>query len=291
MSGSTVFSPRTRLALIAKKRLGGTLGVIVKKAIARPRYYQQLKVAREGFRQYGDRYKHNVLYVAGMPKSGTTWLDSMLATIPGYAEVMLPEAVDHELRYQETLSFQLPQDAFSRLKGTLTVLRLHASGSDNNIRVLEENKVPYVVLYRDLRDVAVSHHYYVAQTPWHPEFSKYQGKTVQEGVRVFARDLLEMHVDWIRSWRRQADSPLCEIVTYEQMREDSNEVLLRIFKHYEIPDAERLAPAAVEANTFEKLSGGGKDSFFRKGKVGDWVNHFPADLIPVYERAVEDALR
>jgi len=289
MSQSTLFSPRSRVALVAKKWLGGTLGVLVKRLIARPRYMLQLRRAKEGFARYRDLYPHNVLYVAGMPKSGTTWLDSMLSMVPGFAEVMLPEAVDHELRHQETLTFQLPSDTFSRLKNTLSVLRLHAAGSESNVRTLEDNEVPYVVLYRDLRDVAVSHHHYVAQTPWHPEYEKYKGKTVQEGVRLFAKDLLKLHVDWIRSWKRQAGSKLCKIVTYEEMKADPHAVLLGILEHYGIPNADELVPRAVEANTFEKLSRGGKDSFFRKGKVGDWVESFPDDLMPVYEDAVHEA--
>ena len=284
-----MFSAHSRPALIAKRWIGGSLGMLIKKLIARPRYRQQLAAARRGFRQYGHLYQHNVLYVAGMPKSGTTWLDGMLATIAGYQEVMLPENVDHELRHHETLSFQLPTDTFDRLKNTLSVLRLHSAGSDNNVRILEDNQVPYVVLYRDLRDVAVSHHHYVRQTPWHPEYSQYKGKTVQEGVRRFAETLLELHVEWIRSWRRQANSPLCEIVTYEAMKADPCGVMLRILKHYAIPHSEELARDVVEANTFEKLSRGGKDSFFRKGKVGDWINSFPEDLIPVYEKAMQDA--
>ncbi len=31
--------------------------------------------------------------------------------------------------------------------------------------------VKYVIMYRDLRDVAVSHYYYAKQTPWHPEYT------------------------------------------------------------------------------------------------------------------------
>src|SRR5262249_14199733 len=144
--------------------------------------------------------------------------------------------------------------------------------------------------YRDLRDVAVSHHYFVGQTPWHPEFNKYSGKTVQEGVAIFARELLDLHVEWIRSWRRQQGSPLCLIVTYEQMRADPNGTLLAVLDHYGIPDSKTLGPKLVEANTFEKLSKGGQDTFFRKGAVGDWANHMTPEVAKIYENAMERAL-
>jgi hypothetical protein len=289
IGGSELYSSHSKLALFAKPRMSGRLGVTLKRMIAKPRFNQQLAEARRGFKEHGQKYKHHVLYVAGLPKSGTTWLDRMLTSLEGYAEVTLPEFVYHELIHHETLTFELPKDSIDRLRNSLSVLRTHSIATQNNVEILEANKVPYVVLYRDLRDVAVSHHHFVSTTPWHPEYPKYAGKTVQEGVAIFARDLLDKNVEWIQSWRRQEASPLCKIITYEQMRQDPHAAVRGLLDHYEIPNADTLAPALVEATTLEKLSQGGKDSFFRKGSVGDWIQHFPKELVPVYEAAVKAA--
>ena len=43
----------------------------------------QRRASRQGYRDFGDRYAHPILFVAGLPKSGTTWLGDVLSQHPG----------------------------------------------------------------------------------------------------------------------------------------------------------------------------------------------------------------
>src|SRR4030095_1523621 len=128
-----------------------------KKMIAYPRYYAQLKNARSQYNIYKEKYNQNILFIAGLPKSGTTWFEKMLGSFPGFVDVMIPEAVSYEQKHKESHAFEFPNYLFTRFKNALVVLKLHAHGSLHNFELLQKNNIKYVVLYRDLRDVAVSH--------------------------------------------------------------------------------------------------------------------------------------
>lgn len=255
-----------------------------RRVAARPRYWAQLAAARRGFRRHGRDYPQATLYVAGLPKSGTSWLEGMLAAYPGYHPVVVPEAVAWEIRHGGSHDFPLPGDLFERLEGALSVVKLHAHGADGNAERLHRHEVPYVVLYRDLRDVAVSHLFYVKRTPWHPEHPTYAPLGVEESLLHFADTLLPDFVAWVRSWRRRCDTDLGMEVTYRQLRADTEGVFTRVVEHFGLPANRARVHRIVKAHRFRRRSGGrrpgqeDRDSFVRKGTVGDWRQHFTPDV-------------
>src|SRR6476660_3900459 len=90
-----------------------------KKMIAYPRYRAQLKNARSQYNIYKEQYNQNILFVAGLPKSGTTWFEKMLASFPGFFNVMIPEAVSYEQTHKESHTFEFPDNLFGRFKNAL----------------------------------------------------------------------------------------------------------------------------------------------------------------------------
>jgi len=67
-------------------RMGAKLNLVVK-VIKKPRNMREighyLKNDFDTFRGMYT-YKHPIIFIAGLPKSGTTWLRTMLANLPGY---------------------------------------------------------------------------------------------------------------------------------------------------------------------------------------------------------------
>src|SRR5262249_40222047 len=145
-----------------------------KSAVRMPRYWTGLNRARSGFARYGASYRHRYLFVAGLPKSGTSWVETMLASYPGYTLLAHPELTVFDYEHGGTHAFEMSADFFTRLGAALCVVKIHCHGSANNARVLRDSSVPYCILYRDLRDAAVSHVHYVKRTPWHPEYGAYR---------------------------------------------------------------------------------------------------------------------
>ena len=252
----------------------------LRRATCRVDYRRQMRRCRAAFLRYGERYPHPLLFVAGLPKSGTTWLKKMLASYPGFHEVIVPEATLYELDTGGSHDFEFPEDLFTRFEGRLAVLKMHAHGSPHNTRLLREAGLPYVALYRDLRDVAVSHYFYVRRTPWHPEYARYTPLSVEEGLMTFAETLLPDFVAWVRSWHENGDRERRLIIRYEDLVADTERVFGSVAAHFGLDHAPETIRAVVEAHRFDRMSGGRRQgiqdagSFFRKGVAGDWRNHF-----------------
>jgi len=185
---------------------------------------------------------------------------------------------------------------FSRFKDMLVVTKMHVHGSPHNVEVLRVAGVRYVVLYRDLRDVAVSNFFYVRHTPWHPEYPVYARLSVSEGLAAFADRTLGAYADWVRSWHQNRDSATSLVLRYEQMLSDPVAAMTCVAEHFELDSSPQTIGRVVEAHDFKRLSGGrdqGQDSdhsFFRKGITGDWKNHFTPEIKETYKRLIGDFL-
>jgi hypothetical protein len=289
-------SPKKMLERLARSHLSPPLARVVKRIGVYPRYIVEAQACREGFRRFGHLYSQDVLFIAGLPKSGTTWLKKMIASYPGFHDLLIPDVAVYELATGGSHDYELPSDMFSRFNGMLVVTKMHVHGSLHNVQVLGAAGVRHVVLYRDLRDVAVSHFFYVRQTPWHPEYLIYSGLSVQEGLATFAERTLLAYVDWVRSWQRNRDPEMSLVLQYEQMLSDPTAVMTRVAQHFELDSSPETIATIVDIHSFQKLSGGrsqgqeSNTSFFRKGVTGDWKNHFTPELKEVYKRLIGDFL-
>lgn len=274
------------------KRLPPPIAKLVKWLLVYPRYWKCRVQAGIFYRLYRDKYKHPILFIAGMPKSGTTWLEKMISSYPGYCELLMPSASFHELRTGNGHIFDLPSNAFAKLKNCLVLTKMHCHGSAHNIEILRVSKVPYVVLYRDLRDVAVSYYFYVLNTPWHADYKALKGTNVQEGIRYFIQNRLPEFSLWMRSWRDNRDVEQSLMVSYEEMLDDTSCVIRKIFTLFGLEVDEQCIQKIVMGNSFKSLESKdhGKTAFFRKGKSGDWVNYFTPELRREFCEADADIL-
>ena len=281
---------------LTKRHLPPSLARATKRMVVYPRYAAQVYACRRGFQQYGDRYPQPVLFIAGLPKSGTTWLKGMIAGYPGFHQLVIPGAIVHDMATGDAHDYDLPADMFARFKDMLVVTKMHVCGSLHNVQVLREAGVRYVVLYRDLRDVAVSYVFYVQQTPWHREYPVYARLSPREGLAVFAQRTLPAHADWVRSWQANRDADVSLVLRYEELLSDTAAIMTLVARHFELDSSPETVSRVVEAHSFRRLSEGrsqGQEntwSFFRKGIAGDWKNYFAPELKETYKSLVGDLL-
>ncbi len=280
-----------------KSRFPAPAARMVKRLGIWPSYWVQMRKCRESWRLHGDQYDQNILFVAGLPKSGTTWLERMIASYPGFEiQARVPEAEFHELRTGGSHDFELPEGVFDRFDRRLAVMKLHSHGSEHNNRVLAASGVRCVYLYRDLRDIAVSNYFYVRRARWHPEYRLYKNADLNEGLRIFADRRLGEYVDWIRSWKSNADPETTLEVRYEQILEEPIEIMTKVAALFGLDtDADRIAEI-VERNSFKRMTGGrtpgqeNSKSFVRKGKAGDWKNQFDDETKAIFKASIGDFL-
>jgi len=283
-----------RARSFARRYLPPPVSALGKRTGVHLRYRQQLRAGRTGFEQYGDTYPHPVVFIAGLPKSGTTWLKRMVAGYPGFHEVMIPDVASYELAAGGSHDYELPDDVFFRLQDALVVMKMHVHGSPHNAGLLARHEVPYVVLYRDLRDVAISYYFYVTQTPWHPDFPLYRGLELADGLRMFADRTLSAYVRWIESWRSNADPRLSLMLRYEDLLADTCASFRRVADHFGFDSSAAATDPIIETNSFAALTGGRRPgeedprSFLRKGVSGEWRRRFPDDVREHYESIIGD---
>jgi len=281
---------------LTKTFLPPPLARAAKRVAVYPRYMAQVRACREGYQQFGDRYRQKVLFVAGLPKSGTTWLERMLSSYPGFHDLLIPDVTAYEMAMGESHDYDLPLDMFARFEQMLVVTKMHVHGSPHNVALLHRASVKYVVLYRDLRDVALSHYFYVRQTPWHPEYPVYSKLGAADALLTFAAQLLPDFATWVRSWHQNRDAEMGLVVTYEQMLADTEGVLMAIAQHFELDSSPQIIKRIVQAHSFQKLSEGrgqgqeNHQSFFRKGVAGDWHNYFTPQIKAIYKQLIGDFL-
>jgi hypothetical protein len=284
-----------KLESIARK-LPPSLTRLGKRFAVKLRAKDQLASCREGYKKFGDRYPQPILFIAGLPKSGSTWIEKMVSSYDGYHEFLLPAIAKHELATGGSHDFEMPEDMFDDMKDMLVLTKMHSHGSKNNVSVLETAGINYVILHRDLRDVAVSYHFYVHNTPWHPEHKLHHNKSVQEGLAVFGKRMLPAYVKWVRSWKENAVKEHSVQLRYEDMLVDPIKGMTRVATLFELDNSLETVSRIVEANSFKKMSGGRKQgegsnsAFARKGVAGDWKNHFTPDLREQYGALLADFL-
>lgn len=275
---------------VAKSYLPSPLARTAKRMAVYPRYRHQVRACRQGYRDYEAHYPHSILFIAGLPKSGTTWLERMISSYPGYHDLLIPDAAAYELAHGGSHNYDLPADIFNRFRQMLVLTKMHVHGSPHNVALLRQAGIKYVVLYRDLRDVAVSYYFYVRQTPWHPDYIHYASLSLPQGLTRFGETLLPAYVAWVRSWHANRDPQLSLELCYEDMLSDTANVLTQVAQHFGLDHSPATIEAIVKAHSFKTLSHGrqsgqqSQHSFFRKGVAGDWRNHFTPALSRLYKQ-------
>lgn len=233
------------------------------------------------------RHPHRNLFITAMPKSGSTWLAKMVASIPGYRQ-WIPTYItetDHTLR----------PDSLRRPPLGYTVTKLHCKPTPEHIDLLNGLQRPYVILFRDLRDAAVSGYFYLHGVNRHESAEPYRVLGVEEGVARWIDEKLAQRIEWIDGWLRGHDPKWGLVVRYESLLRDPLNAFHGICDYYEINLSTVQMRRIVERHTFRKATGrtpGTQDasSFNRKGIAGDWVNHFTPALRERFKAVAGDAL-
>ena len=170
----------------------------------------------------------------------------------------------------------------------------------------------FIHIVRDPRDVVVSHHYHAYRLEeWsffsEPDVARERAKRVLANEEIGA-DLLDLGAvkRLGRDWRKVQlggarakelyDSKYLEC-TYETLSADPEATIAGIFKAIGVNSDSALVENIVGKFSFKSMSRGREvgqqdaSSFFRKGIVGDWQNHFNEKSFLVLDKECGDVAR
>jgi len=219
-------------------------------------------------------YDRKVLFVAGLPKSGTTWMSKLLGMIPGYYERTIYDPsrmmMFHDI---SSMVFELmPAYAHS-------VMKLHTKYSTENFEVIKDYVDKFIIMYRDLRDMTVSRYFHVVNDESHRHYQLYHQMSQEDGILHSINITGQAYVSWVKDWHEmaQAHPEMIIEVRYEELNADARGTMNKVLSFFNIAAdnglLERMAATQLKTpvNLKESLSRGDTK---RKGIVGDWRNLF-----------------
>lgn len=219
-------------------------------------------------------YKRKILFVAGLPKSGTTWMAKLLGMLPGYYERTIYDP-SRMMKFHDisSLVFELmPHYAHS-------IIKLHTKYSAENFTVIRNHLDKFVVLYRDPRDMAVSRYFHVLNEESHRHCQAYKEMSEEDGLLHSINIVRREFLSWIKDWHEVALAHPEAIVEvrYEELHADVRGTMGRVLSFLEVPCPggllERMAGTQMKQPVDLKESLAQHDTR-RKGIVGDWRNLF-----------------
>jgi hypothetical protein len=270
-----------------------------------PKWYEDWQKCGHAVRE------RSVFFVGGCQKSGTTWLQRLLNAHPqaccggeGHLAGLLTSVLQQAVNAYNRRQAQRPAD-LQVLLGREDLLGLIRTSSDRilagylpkgsaageiravgdktpehaqALAVLDElyPKARFVQVIRDGRDACISGWFHL----------KRQGRCGQFASLADYADYFAEH-HWVKyiTAARAAAARLADRyheVRYEELHADPHAQTQQLLAFLGIDADDASVHACVEGASFEKLAGGrtrGEEdasSFFRKGVVGDWREHFDA---------------
>jgi adenylylsulfate kinase len=219
-------------------------------------------------------YKRRILFVAGLPKSGTTWMNKLLSMVPGYCSRTIYDPSRSTMLHDVSpMTFQLlPQYAYS-------VAKLHTRYTHYNFNTILNYADRFVLMYRDLRDMCVSRYFHVLNEETQRHYKLYHSLPKEEGILHSINIIRKEYVKWVADWYEvaQANSDKILTVRYEDLHADVSGTMKKVLSFYEIPYQEALLEKMAETQLRKPVAlkeSLAKGETKRRGIIGEWREHF-----------------
>ena len=236
------------------------------------------------------------MYVVGYPKSGNTWLCFLLAYCLNaeYDDLDAPgihPTKEYQRRYVKgSLAHPSYQDKVGQ------ILKTH----DLELEKISRQQ-PFIYLVRDGRDVMVSYYFfkntylYTRNSSWLKKRLLQTRNLINSSFKTTARykdfsTFLPQYLDeWVAHVSVYLKHQPTMVVRYEDLKIAPVATLNKLFEQLNIRVAPEIIDRALDIFDFKQLSQrqeGEEDpsSFFRKGIVGDWQNHFSSEDLKFFEQ-------
>ncbi|XP_030058612.1 sulfotransferase family cytosolic 2B member 1 [Microcaecilia unicolor] len=239
------------------------------------------------------------ILIATFPKSGTTWMQEILTLIYNKGDSVVAETLPNWLRtpwLEHTYFRDLVQE-----NGGLRIITTHLP-YDILAPALKNSKAKVIYMVRNPKDVAVSYYHFHKFAKFLPEpgnFGKFLDRFLNGTVH---------YGSWfqhVKGWLRHQENASFFLITYEDMHRElrcsierlcgflnhslSSEELDRVEEHCSFGNMSQNRMVNCTLISPEILDHS-KGKFMRKGKVGDWKQHFTVAQNNLFERIYQEEM-
>lgn len=166
-----------------------------------------------------------------------------------------------------------------------------------------ENKCKTIYVARNAKDNLVSYYYFDCMNMTQPEPG-----TWEEYVQKFMRGELSWGswYDHVKGYWKEKDNKNILYLFYEDMKENPRREIERIMRYLDVSVSDEVISKIVELTSFEKMKDNpmanytcipapvfdhSKSAFMRKGRVGDWRNHFTPEQQKIFEEDYKEKMK
>ena len=239
--------------------------------------------SRLGFQLYSHKYSQNVIFMASMAKSGSSWVASILYSLPGFQQIqpaMWKKSASSSWN-ESKKEHDLYPDIFSEYKGKLAVIKGHTWGKPENAEILDNNGIKYIFTIRDPRDALISNYYHARNHHQHWDHDLVNQMKLNEFITykiqtgAFKREILS----WLKMWMDNRNPEFSLIIRYEDMLENDVKEISKAIRFLSFDIDQSTIDEICLNNRFNKVTGRQRgdedqDSFYRKGISGEWKESF-----------------
>jgi hypothetical protein len=244
-----------------------------------------------------DRYTQNIVFIAGLAKSGSTWLYHLFSSLDGFASFAPARWTTAAGRSYTIHDWDLYPDLFREFRHHLAVIRGHTLATAENLELIREHRMKVIVSVRDPRDAAISGYWYFRRSRFHQHYDEMQDMSLMNYITFMldSGQLNEMILSWMRTWLDVREEERIHLIRYEDMLKDAAGELTKALEFLAFPTSTEDIERMVERNRFERIAGrkrGVEDvtGFLRKGVAGEWKGVFSLEQKKRFAEIGEDVI-
>jgi hypothetical protein len=211
--------------------------------------------------------KGNPIIIYALPKSGSTWLESMLSSLDLYGPFMPWQASVEEFRHGHSDDYKLKVDHIRGIRSRRAVIKIHSRPNKEVLRTNDTLGLPYIVLTRNIDEALESHVHYARKTKYHPDYRQFQRKSLAQCFDLARRENFAKWSKWTADWNNVVDNKKL-MVDYEGLLTNTEFELTRIVRHLNLRIDKRELTSIIEQNSIENMRNNAvQKSFFRGSKI------------------------
>ena len=231
------------------------------------------------------KHKYNIVFIAGMPMSATTWVKNMFGHVPGYFSrfTPMPKDIHDNCNFSKGAFDYIPTHGY-------TLFKTHLNPTKRNLDIILNNNIKKIIVtHRDFRDVTIARYHRLKEFPEQPDELYYTDLTkitLEEGINDSIKVVSESLVPWINGWMDVArkSEGLVYFCAFEKMRSNPKNEFKKMLDFYEIDLSDEKINDIIAVT---KGTGNMRDNIhklalqpwalssnFRSGVIGGWKDEF-----------------